>query len=300
MPEARARIVTELEDLYAVDDLAQLGFQAAGPAWQNRARRLGSASRSITDRWLLEVDGRPVSALLCYPLSFGRRDGSIATGFGLGAVTTHPEARRRGFAAALCRQVAEHEHERERFLGLLFSGIDPRYYGRLGYKACGAWDWDCVRVAELAQSGESAALHPVDPRRERAALARLYQEHHAGMLHLARDAAAWEHSFNVSPDDWWFLVGEPSAPRGYARVKPHPKGLDLHELALAEGQDEAPVLRRLAAMTSELELEHLWTWTQTSEFVAQWFEDKSRASSLPMVLGADGSGRSQFWPSDYF
>jgi len=300
MPEAHARIVTELEDLYAVDDLAQLGFQVAGPAWQNRARRLGSASRTSADRWLLEADGRPVAALLCYPLSFGLRDGSVAMGFGLGAVTTHPEARRRGFAAALCRRVAEHERERERLLGLLFSGIDPRYYGRLGYEACGAWDWDCARVAELAQSGESAALHPVDPRRERAALARLYQEHHAGMLHLARDAAAWERSLNVSPDDWWFLVGEPSAPRGYARVKPHPKGLDLFELALAEGQDEAPVLRRLAAMTSELELEHLWTWTQSSEFVAQWFEDKSRARTLPMVLGADASGRSQFWPSDYF
>ena len=300
MPEACARIVTELEDLYAVDDLARLGFQVTGPVWKNRAQRLGSASRAIADRWLLEAEGRPVAALLCYPLSFGLRDGSVAPGFGLGAVTTHPDARRRGFAAALCRQVAEHERERERPLGLLFSGIDPRYYARLGYEACDAWDWDCTRVAELGQSGESAALHPVDPRRERAALARLYEEHHAGMLHLARAAAAWEHSLDVRPDDWWFLVGDASAPSGYARVKPHPKGLDLLELSLAEGQDEAPVLRRLGAMTSELELEHLWTWARSSEFVAQWFEDKSRASTLPMVLGVGASGGSQFWPSDYF
>ena len=46
MPEACARIVTELEDLYAVDDLARLGFQVTGPVWKNRAQRLGSARLS--------------------------------------------------------------------------------------------------------------------------------------------------------------------------------------------------------------------------------------------------------------
>ena len=299
MSETRARIATELADLHAVDDLAHLGFELEGPAWQNRARRLSSARRSAADRWLIEADGRPAAALLCYPLELGRRDGSHAQGFGLGAVTTHPEMRRRGLAAALCRHVAAYEAQRGRHLGLLFSGIEPRYYGRLGYGECAAWDWACTRLDELASSGEPSELHAVDPRREAERLCALYAEHHVGQLHLRRDAAGWERSLQIAPDHGWFVLGDPAQPRGYVRVSFHPKGLDLMELIVA-AEEQPAVLRRLAAMALELELGRLWTWASETPFLREWFEDKGRSKTLPMVSGAPGAGASQFWPTDYF
>ncbi len=297
---SRARIVTDLEELYAVADLAQAGFDVAGPRWKNRATRLGSSRRAVADHWLLEHEGRPVSALLCYPLTFALPDGAVAQGFGLGAVTTRPDARCQGHAAALCVAAAEHAARQGRTVGLLFSGIAPRYYERLGYHTCAAWSPVTEKLEALAASGTCPELSPIDPRRGRSTLSNLYAQHHRGMLHLHRDDAAWQRTFTAASEDLWFAVGPPAAPRGYVRCAVHRLVLDVIELVLTDAQDEAPVLRTLAAMAAELDLQKMGAWIPMSPFVRQWFEDTGREHTLPMVCGIAAAGPSQFWGSDYF
>ena len=122
-------------------------FGPEGPLEWVRAQRLGHPRRQSADPWLLEAEGRVVSALLAYPLTFGTPSGARVGAIGLGAVATLPDARGHGLAASLCRAVAEHYAQDGRPAGLLFSAIPPALYERLDYRVCNAHDFVCERLA---------------------------------------------------------------------------------------------------------------------------------------------------------
>lgn len=300
MSQPRIRQVDSTAELYAVSDIVHAAFEVRGPAWATRAQRLASARRATAQVWLLEDEGRGVSSLLSYPLSFGLPDGRVADGYGLGAVATLPDARCRGHAARLVQEVAAHNAERGRGIGLLFSAIPKGYYERLGYRALPAWDLVAGQLEQLADSGARAEWHPLAPRRCLETLAQLHARHHAGQLHLTRDAAQWLRSLELSPEDWWFGLDSADEPRGYARVAVRGKVLDVIELVIPDVEDAAPAIRALAAMSLELELEKLGAWVPPVAALDAWLEDRGRDHTLPMVTGYDGLTHSQFWSSDYF
>ena len=296
----RTHIVTGTADRTAALDIMREAFEVKSPPLALRAGQLSAPSRADAEWWLLEEDGEPAACLLLYPLQFGLPTGDVVPGFGLGSVGTRAARRGRGHATTLCRAAAAHAAERGAPIGLLYSAVPAAFYRRLGYEPCDAWDHICSRPGEAAESGPVAELVALDPRAAGPRLASLYEAKHRGRLHLHRDAAAWERTLTVSPD-WWFGLGDPDGRlRGYVRAKHHGKVLGVREVMLEDDAEETPVLRALARLAADLECEEMRGWLEPSPFVSEWFTDKGREDTLPMVSGTDALDRARFLSSDYF
>jgi hypothetical protein len=231
-----------------------------------------------------------------YPLRFGTPGGEV-DGYGLGAVSTVPEARGRGYASALCRHVIEHAEAGGRGVGLLFSAIPPAMYERLGFRVRPAWDHVAERLADLMASGPVAALEPLDGHAEADTLAALWAAHHDG-LYLVRDAPSMRLSLDRYAYDFVLGVGRPR--RGYVRVEVPPTGaVEILEWIVPPALDGA-ALRAVAAVAERLGRGALRGWLAPTPTVRTWFRDRGRADTLPMVRGAGHVEDARFQASDYF
>ena len=273
------------EDRLRVAEVARLAYgREATPSLVHGSMRLRSALASRATAWLLVADGEPAASLLCYDLVLRRGD-ERRRAFGLGSVGTRPDFRRRGLATRLCREVAA----RHGGPGLLFSAIEPAFYGRLGYVAVPAWHFRCERGDALADSGPRAKLTPLDPRRDVARLAEAWHAAHDGW-YLDRDAEGWRRTLEANPDDLWFAVEA----GGYVRVE-----LEKDVLAIVERCTPDPdgALRAVAALAAGRSLS---TWLAPDPLLLAHFEDKGREKTLPMLLGVDGPESARFSSADYF
>lgn len=273
------------EDRLRVAEVARFAYgREALPSLVHGAMRLKSPLCSRATAWLCTVNGEPASSLLCYDLVL-RRGRERRRAFGLGSVGTRPEFRRRGLAARLCAEVAE----RHGGAGLLFSAIDPAFYGRLGYVAVKAWDFHCSRPEAVAESGPRAGLKPLDPRRDVDRLAAAWDKAHDGW-YVDRDEAGWRATLETNPDDLWFAVEA----GGYIRVE-----FTKDVLAVIERCTPDPLgaLRAVAALAEKRTIK---TWLAPDPLLLAHFEEKSRAKTLPMVLGVDGPETARFSSADYF
>ncbi len=294
------RVIRQAEssaDRLAVTAVAHAAMRPEQPREHFQALRLAHPLRAWATWWLLEEDGTPASSLVCYPLDFVRADGRAAGGYGLGAVATHPELRRRGLARALCERVIEDAEASGRTLGLLFSAIAPAYYERLGFRALAAWQHVAAQPAELAASGPRAALRPLDARREAVTLAALYERHHAGTLHLARGAERLLRTLAWNPSNAFYGIGDPL--EGYVRVRCEEQELDVLELIVPPHQ-RAPVLRALAHVAASLSLGRLGGWFAPVPELGAHLRDEGRAKTLPMLRGEAALEGAHVWSSEYF
>lgn len=299
-------------DKLAVLAVAHAANASTRPLLEYQARRLHHHRRSRATWWLLrEDDGEVASGMVCHPLRFSV-GGEELPGFGVGAVVTRPDRRRRGHASALCAHVAEVCADEGRPTGLLFSAIPPALYERLGYRVLPAWDFRCKDPAGFAQSGHGAGLRALDPRADATALLSLYRRHHdernndehnnnehSGALHLLRDEAAWECSLREGPDDLFFGWGEPLA--GYVRLYEEEDGeVDVVELITPDPADETPVLRAVASLVLALGRPEFGGWMTPSAAPSDWFDDAGRDRTRPMLRGLESVTDARFWASDYF
>jgi predicted N-acetyltransferase YhbS len=289
------RPATTTADRRRVLEVQHAATESREPMARFQARRLALLRRHQGTWWLLEDGGRAVAALMCYPLAFRDR-GADHEGYGIGAVATVHEARRRGFAARLCRAAIEAEEARGRGLGLLFSAVPPAMYERLGFRVAPGWD-HVGPARELAASGPRSDLVPVDPRRDVGTWCDLYARGHPG-LHLRRDEAAWLEALVRNPDDDLLALGEPA--RGYVRLDPEDaEAIDVVEL-MVPGDERAAALRAVAALAVEMGRAKVSGWFDPVPELAPHLEDRGRARTLPMVRGAADPSGARFWGSDYF
>ncbi len=293
MPSARcARTSVDRLEVAAVSHAASAPSEALD---HYQALRMRSPRRADATWWLLEEEGRAVASLVCYPLTFAV-EGRVVPGHGLGAVATRPEARGRGFATELCvRAIAAAEAE-GRSVGLLYSAIPPAFYERLGYRVVPAWRPSCDRPIELATSGPRAPWTPLDPRRDAAALATLYERHHRG-VHLHRDAALFRRSVELNGADTFYGIGDPL--RGYVRLTVEDGTVEVVEDVVPEA-DRAAVLRSVAHLAVAVGAKAVEGWFDPCPETVPFFEERGRAKTLPMLRGAADPGSARFWGSDYF
>lgn len=290
------RQATTAADRLAVMEVWHAATERDEPLAYHQALRLKLLRRHLGTWWILEEGGRVLSSLMCYPLRFAVADRALP-GYGLGAVASRPEARRRGHAAALCRRAIEGAEEAGRSIGLLFSAISPAYYGRLGFVAAPAWHHVGTDAADLADSGKQADLTPVDPRQEVEALLACYRSEHRG-LHVIRDDEEWHAALTRNADDIFLGLGTPL--RGYVRLNAEDsEGLDVVELMVAP-EDRASALRSVAALAAGMGRQVVEGWFDPVPELASYFEDRGRATTLPMVRGVDDVDDARFWGSDYF
>lgn len=260
-----------------------------------QARRLASPLRRRAAWWLLREGGQDVAALLCYDLVF-RRGEERAAGFGFGSVATVPEARRRGFASALCRAVAEDAIGRGRPLGLLFSAIPPALYERLGFVSLPCHDLCCDDVEALGASGPHAALGPIDPLDRLDLLGRLYDGARPGWR-LERDEAGWRRSVADNASDVFFVIGRDE---GYVRLVDGDGELEVVELVAASAAASQGAVRASASMAAGLGRTRLRGWLWPEQVPEGHFVELGRGKTLPMMSGLEGDGTGWFVASDYF
>lgn len=286
--------------LSSADRLAAVAVSHAAsaptePLDSYQAKRMRNPRRADATWWLLEDAGKAVASLVCYPLDF-LVDGRVVAGHGLGAVATRPEARKRGFATALCRQAIVSAEAEGRTVGLLYSAIPPAFYERLDYRVAPAWRPSCARLSELAASGPIASWTPIDPRREAASLAALYEHHHRG-THVYRDASRFLHNISLNVSDVYFGLGDPLT--GYVRLSIEDESVEIVEDVVPEA-DRALAIRAVARLAVEVGAKVLEGWFDPCPEVATYFDDKGRATTLPMLRGITDVEAARFAGSDYF
>ncbi len=292
----RIRQALTRADRLAVTAVAHAANHPEQPLEHFQALRLAHPRRASATWWLLEEDGEAVTSLVIHPLVLSA-GGAVLPAYGIGAVATRPEARRRGHAERLCRHAIDAAEAEGRGVGLLYSAVAPAYYERMGFQVLPAWQNACKQPAELAASGPQAALTPLDPRREAATLAQFYERHHGAAPHIHRDEAGFARSIGLQQDDLYFGHGEPCT--GYARVSLYESTLEVTELCVPQAQ-RAPVLRALAQLAARLTRTRLVGWFTPCADLAPHFVDEGRATTLPMLRGLATDPRAHFWSSDYF
>jgi predicted N-acetyltransferase YhbS len=293
---AKARPAVTADDRRAAAVVTHAAHASPLPVDAFVAMRLRNPRRATATWWLLEEAGVVVASLVAYPLTFAVGD-AVAAGYGLGAVATLPEARRRGHATALCRDAIEATEAEGRRVGLLFSAIPPAFYARLGFQVVPAWHHVCARPAELAASGPRVPWTPIDPRAEAETLANLHARRHGGALHLHRDVAGFLRSVDLNPEDLFFGVGTPR--RGYVRVAVEAESVEVVEEVLP-APERAAALRAVGRLAVGLKALTVEGWFDPCPTVAEFFDDRGRATTLPMVRGCSDLARARFSSADYF
>ena len=276
------------------------------------SRRLQSAAHNHAIWWVLKVGDQVAASLGAHPLEFSYH-GRIVTGFGIAAVHTHPDHRRHGHAAELCREVARHATGHGDKLGLLFSDIDPDYYAALGYRPCAAPRYLCEQPTDLVESGPLANLQPIKPAAELDRLASWYDAcHRKQALSIHRSDAYWRYLCEKNASAEYLSVGWPGAPaEGYVVL--HRLGgediLEILELVVSDPELEQGTYRAAAQMTLERGFHRVGGWLHPAIHHLNRFTAVAREKALPMLLPLDDDMTlddellqkgCHFWRTDHF
>jgi len=226
-----------------------------------------------------------VAGLHEYPLVFGGP--RLGGGAGIGLVATLPSHRGRGHATALLRAALDAAEAEGRDRALLFSGIAPSFYERLGFRVVEAGGVKTTLGAELGE-GEAAELLPLEPWRHLDRLVALYEGAHGDRLHLRRDRARWEASLHHNANNEYFLTDGPDA---YVRVGEEDGGVELVEL-VAPPERRAALWRAVGRIAGKREPP---SWGEPPDQRRAFSATVERTHQRPMVLrtsSAPSSSRS--------
>lgn len=257
-------------------------------------------------------EGDVAASLGCYPLEF-RFDGESYEGFGVGAVHTAPDFRGEGYARQLVRRVQQHSVERRDQIGLLFSDIDPGFYEELGYSVESDRRFDTDRLRPLAEGGERAGLHPLDPE-ERLEEMMIWYDDWSGdqRLTLARDRSYWRATLRETPDHDYFGVSPPGGDEmGYIRVEDRDGRLEVLELVLPESgaRDRAAAYRALADLALARNWSRIRQHFPPPRPLLSHFDDNRRDEMITMLIPAGERvafdenwlrANATIWPADRF
>ena len=236
-------------------------------------------------------DGEVVTSLACYRIQF-HLDGDIVDGFSIGSVHTMPSQRRNGFAGQLMNYVEDCRRDAGERIGVLYSDIDPNYYGRLGYVHCPAWVGD-GEVPSLKERSDSCGwrLEPFQDTADLNDVADLYLRFHgAAPLAVARSPEYWRYTFQWhSKARCHWLLDPDDAIRGYVRTEVASEALKIVDFALDNPDDE--LWKRLFGATANLAtadaLPRISSWIPNVAAARGLFDVQPRQREITMVKSID-------------
>ncbi|WP_161597622.1 GNAT family N-acetyltransferase [Fluviispira multicolorata] len=96
------------------------------------ALKCSESDKYESGQWfVLEIDNKIVSSLICYRNSFGLDENTV----GIGSVATLPEYRNRGYVTYLMKEITQKQnHGKDVKAFFLFSDIKPSFYEQFGFK----------------------------------------------------------------------------------------------------------------------------------------------------------------------
>ncbi len=251
------------------------------------AWRMQSVQHARATWYVGTVDGVVAASLGAYPIVLRAGDQGFA-GYGIGAVHTRPEYRRRGYARTLFEWVERQQIAQGAEFGLLYSDIKPEYYGLMGYQLCEShYAWGLPRPG--LTPGDPAAtgrLEPFDPLEQAAPLASMYAEGQRGRsIWIERDEIYWEWVRGRYPDhEWlWWIPGSDDEPRGYAQLKHTESETRVFDWALRAESDAGAYWRSLVTMAAERGIARFGGWLPDHAALKSVLDVTPRIKELTMI-----------------
>ncbi len=186
-----------------------------------RPQRYGA---STAQEWAAFADGQMVAFMNVDPyfLHYGRAVLRVA---GIGAVCTHPNHRRKGYAATLMREVLAYATEEGSHLALL-DGI-PNYYDRFGFMPVWPKYYFGVPAAEAAALPQPLRIRPAEMN-DVAEISQLYEQQWNGRVAFLRSEERWRWSIRVFPERTHVVEQADGTLAGYINLR------ELSERGLVE------------------------------------------------------------------
>ena len=237
-----------------------------------------------------------------YGMLLAAPDGRALPAMGIGAVFTREDARGRGHAATMIREMLREARAFGAAAAWLHAEIDPAYYARLGF----------VELPGLSHRSTAAALPAEDPLEFRPAapddIARMIGWYEAafdrGWLRPARSHALWRYfTFRNGARAW--ILSDAGADLGYLCADGSNGALWVNEWS-APGVPRARILSTLRALAERDGLSEIAGWLRPDE-ATDVFQPAPRNSGVPMIALLDGSwsalpapSKIHFGSFDYF
>jgi len=249
--------------------------------------RLTSPSHSRAT-WIVGcVRQQVVTSLGCYPVLF-KVDSETVRGSAIGSVYSSPEQRGKGYAAQLVDWADDYQRDCGTAISVLYSDIDPAYYGRRGYTICPSFEGWCDPQTVVPDDGDRPIeLKEFDAGDSIEEMKLMYSEYHGRFsISVARDDAYWDSLLRRAPNDRYFWLQEPNGGRaGYARVQQQGSKCRITDYALANHDDALAVDFYTALLNAcrTWDAKELGGWLPDSKPVRQVFPLKKRETEITMI-----------------
>ncbi len=270
---------------------------------------LQSTRNERCEWWVLTRDSSVLSSLALFSIDFWV-SGKQLSGFGIGAVHTRSDARKKGLAGQLCRHAIDLARNRGCQVGLLFSDVSPAYYERMGFKIFLDTIYQCKDIKALAAMGTAVALEKMCATKNRKWIQETYHHHHQSVsLGIARSAQYWDGNLKENDDLEFFSIQKEDENIGYVRVFRNKNVLIPIEIILSLGEDAficSHVYRALAATAVQHNIDVIRGWLLPPIDIFSHFISKQRNKSHPMLWQNEGLDFStlcespRIYSSDYF
>ena len=253
-------------------------------------RRLAdSAEASGRYRLLGWFEGaRLLSAMKAYDLpgSCARRPLKV---FGIGAVYTPPELRRRGYAAAMLRAAMEEHRRQGAQAAVLFSDIEIAYYERLGFRAVESRE---CSVEAGALPKPVGGFRPAMPGDE-AQMTRIFGASRAQETRFALDRDGWTLRFQlrrlrelarargIGEPEWGIVVDGAAA----AMIRYGRDTVDVLEAGWTDDHARTVLLSGLRDCMHRAGRQRLRLWPAAQ--LRGLFESHDRMSAIAMIAPLD-------------
>jgi predicted N-acetyltransferase YhbS len=262
------------------------------PLDEHLRTRLDSPKHKLAQWYVGTLAGDVVVSLGAYPLMFHYR-GELVPGFSIGSVHTVREHRGKGFAQQLIAAVEQRNKAQGSQLALLYSDIDPHYYGRLGYLLCPSLEGWADLDSFTPGDHSGYRLEEISGPERWRELARLYDTYHGGMpLSIARAPDYWQALFARAPEDRFFgLLDRRDGLQGYVRLAATGAKWRITDYALADQSLElAESLYSAASGLAQREgAKSLGGWLPDHPSALQFFELTPRKTEITMLKSLDAA-----------
>ena len=172
--------------------------------------------------------------------------------------------------------------------GLLFSDLDPNFYGRMGFSSLTKDYYVCQDIEGLKDSGPRVTLVALNPEHRRDFLMQRYASYHRELpISIARSSEYWDYSLQAN-EDFQFLSMEDNqgVSLGYVRYWRDQNMLIPVELVTEHSRNPGlleETYRALAQFAFETDTPMLRGWQKPPEACLRFYRSEMRQKAWPML-----------------
>ncbi|MBQ49943.1 MAG: hypothetical protein CMP10_21365 [Zetaproteobacteria bacterium] len=245
--------------------------------------RLNSEKHKAAQWLLIKDDEEIVASLGLFPLEM-KVGNEVLSGYSIGAVHTPREYRRRGYGTKLLSFAIDLMEKQNRYVGLLYSDIDPRFYEKHGFRHLQSFAFKYERqVASSINDAGSVKVSEVLWSETADHIQKLYEnwlDHQGGGLF--RNTSYWGWYLKRYPSCRYFMLRQGKIDIGYLAVNiEDSKVVVIDFICLSSKINAKEVFASILSMTNGPKLVTGW-WPLGLE-KSSGVEIVERTEEMPMV-----------------